>query len=102
MIATNEVWNCWLAPPRGIFKVNIDVYVFKSVQQGSFRDVIRDDKVGWVVGFSSLEQFSNVQQVGILAILKGLMFAWLGGFTEIIVIHALSNLVNEENSHWDI
>ncbi|KAJ1398158.1 Ribonuclease H domain [Sesbania bispinosa] len=86
----------WSPPPAGYVKLNVDGNFCNESKAMYTGGVLRDADGGWLCGFSSQECAGSVLMAELLAVLRGLVFAWNRGekkllceFDSLEVLHLL-------------
>ncbi|KAJ1405719.1 Ribonuclease H domain [Sesbania bispinosa] len=101
--SNSSLW--WKAPPMGYAKLNIDgSFIFDSREMG-YGGVLRDSEGTWQWGFSGLAEQGSVIEAELVALMKGLHFAWENSFRKLIcetdsleVVHLITNYSEEVQS----
>ena len=82
--SSSALTGLWLPPPDDMVKLNVDASVMLSLGRGGVGGIIRNNSSEWITGFSASVDSCNVLHTEILAILRGLDFAWGHGFRNIV------------------
>ncbi|OIT20001.1 hypothetical protein A4A49_61151, partial [Nicotiana attenuata] len=65
----------WPPPSMGIIRLNTDGALNSNKSQAGFGGVFRNHKGDWVMGYTGHHQLSNVIDIELMALLRGLQIA---------------------------
>lgn len=96
----------WCLPPENKFKVNVDGSVRRNLAAAG--GLIRDDKGNWILGFVEGSDNCSVLMTEILAIRKGLKFAWERHLPLVIIesdssqaVELINGFPDPNHSHYE-
>ncbi|KAL4293175.1 hypothetical protein HN51_043650 [Arachis hypogaea] len=75
---------CWVCPPQGFAKLNVDGSFYEKQQKAGFGCLLRDDCGTWVVGISGFLENSSILHAELAAVERGLLLAWDWGIRKLI------------------
>ncbi|XP_057729031.1 uncharacterized protein LOC130944631 isoform X3 [Arachis stenosperma] len=75
---------CWVCPPQGFAKLNVDGSFYEKQQKAGFGCLLRDDCGTWVVGISGFLENSSTLHAELAAVERGLLLAWDWGIRKLI------------------
>lgn len=96
------VYVKWKPPDRGTITLNTDRAFHATTHKAGFGGVFRNHKGEWIMGYAGHYQASNVIDIELMALLRGLQLAIHHNLTSLVIQMDAQKVISMLHTHYTI